>query len=327
MKLQRLQFASFSVFCAIGTTCCGEPTAEGFPDRMLSKKATPTLPSPQKKGKLATFPALTPADLKTRSDDLAKLRDAPTHTTSDYLHFDSPSASDHRLFYYLFTPPAKAVMAGKKVPLIVVLHHAGAESDPAKILSFHPESIGRWLEPEVRKAHPAYVVAPWCGGHHWEGGEWKTITPMLPEPTENARMVTDLIHFLVASRPVDPARIYLVGQSMGGFGVWDLLSRQPELFAAGIPVCGGGDPAQASRLVKTPIWAFHGSGDTIIPVQRTRAMVDAILAIPGNQIRYWEYDGNEHDACSERAFTEPALADWLFMQHRPSSLPNDANQP
>lgn len=325
MKTQSAPLVAFSLFYAFATACHGEVPAEGSASAALSDKSPPARLGSARNRRISRFPVLTPAELKVHSDYLAKLREIPGHTTSEYLHFDPAPESDRHLFYYLFPPPTESVRGGEKVPLIVVLHHAGAETDPAKILSFHSESIGRWLEPVVREAHPAYVVAPWSGGHHWEGGDWKIVTPMLPEPTANARLVLDLIHFLVASRPVDPARIYLVGQSMGGFGVWDLLSRQPGLFAAAIPVCGGGDPAQAPRLASLPIWAFHGSGDTIIPVERTRAMVDAISGIPSNKILYWEYEGNEHDACSERAFTEPNLTDWLFMQKRPAGQPEVAN--
>lgn len=310
------------MLCGITGACLGDLVAnpaERAPDGPAAGSAHD--------GRTSILPVPTPAERKLRAGYLQRLRELPGKTACEFFHFDAPAPSDLHLFYYLFPPLPEAVRDGEKMPLIVVLHHAGAESDPAKILSFHPESIGRWLEPEVRKAHPAYVVAPWSGGHHWEGGEWKTITPMLPEPTANAGMVLDLIHYLIATRAVDPARIYVVGQSMGGFGVWDLLSRQPELFAAGIAVCGGGDPAQAPTLAGIPIRAFHGSGDTIIPVQRTRAMVQAITAIPGNKIRYREYVGLEHDACSERAFTEPALVDWLFRQHRPAGSCGGADPP
>lgn len=125
-----------------------------------------------------------------------------------------------------------------------------------------------------------------------------------------------LIGKLTRELSLDPNRIYLVGQSMGGFGTWDLLARRPDLFAAAIPVCGGGDPAQGPRLKDVPIWTFHGDADTVIPLERTRTMATAIEAAGSCTFRYWEYLGAGHDQCSERAFTEPALVDWLFAQTR-----------
>ncbi|MBT6769502.1 MAG: prolyl oligopeptidase family serine peptidase [Opitutales bacterium] len=49
---------------------------------------------------------------------------------------------------------------------------------------------------------------------------------------------------------MDRKRIYVTGLSMGGFGTWDIIQRQPKVFAAAMPVCGGGDPAFAKKLKK-----------------------------------------------------------------------------
>ena len=39
---------------------------------------------------------------------------------------------------------------------------------------------------------------------------------------------------------VDASKVYLTGNSMGGYGTWSLAMAHPELFAGIIPVCGGG---------------------------------------------------------------------------------------
>ena len=36
----------------------------------------------------------------------------------------------------------------------------------------------------------------------------------------------------------------IAGLSMGGFGTWDALVRHEPIFAAGVPLCGGGDPTK-----------------------------------------------------------------------------------
>lgn len=51
---------------------------------------------------------------------------------------------------------------------------------------------------------------------------------------------------------------------MGGYGVWYLASTYPELFAALVPVCDGGDPDEGCNLKGVPTWAFHGAKDTVI---------------------------------------------------------------
>ena len=55
-----------------------------------------------------------------------------------------------------------------------------------------------------------------------------------------------------------------------------LRQNDPELFAAVMPICGGADVAMAEKLTDLPIRTFHGSTDTTVPPQGTKAMVDAI---------------------------------------------------
>jgi predicted peptidase len=50
----------------------------------------------------------------------------------------------------------------------------------------------------------------------------------------------------IEPREIDhPDRLYITGLSMEGFGTWDAIQRKPELFAAAVPICGGGDVSKA----------------------------------------------------------------------------------
>ena len=82
---------------------------------------------------------------------------------------------------------------------------------------------------------------------------------------------------------------------MGGYGSWDLAERMPERFAALVPICGGGDEAQADRLVGLPIWAWHGDADQAVPVERSRRMIAAIEKA-GGKPKYTELPGVGHDS-------------------------------
>jgi len=95
---------------------------------------------------------------------------------------------------------------------------------------------------------------------------------------------------------------------------WNLITQRPDLFAAAIPLCGGGDPAGANRIGKMPLWVFHGRRDDVIPVTESRKMVSAIQRA-GGRPRYTEYAGVGHDVW-KRAFAEPELVSWLFAQHK-----------
>jgi predicted peptidase len=114
--------------------------------------------------------------------------------------------------------------------------------------------------------------------------------------------------------PVDARRVYVVGQSLGGYGTWDLIARYPDLFAAAIPLCGGGDTKRILSARNVPVWAFHGAKDATVPVARSREMVTALRTI-NSSVRYTEYPNVGHDVWS-RAFAEHDLPEWLFAQRR-----------
>jgi predicted peptidase len=100
---------------------------------------------------------------------------------------------------------------------------------------------------------------------------------------------------------------------MGGFGTWDLLSRHGDMFAAGVPICGGGDPAMAEMLVDVPIYTFLGSVDSIVPVAGTRGMAEALEAAGSSVFTYEELEGMDHgiwETVADRA----DVVKWLFSQ-------------
>ena len=77
-------------------------------------------------------------------------------------------------------------------------------------------------------------------------------------------MAMEIIDDAIARYPVDRNRIYVMGISMGGYAAWELMQRRPELFAAGLPCCGGGDVAQALRLKDIAIWCSNGSSPNAV---------------------------------------------------------------
>jgi len=128
------------------------------------------------------------------------------------------------------------------------------------------------------------------------------------------RAVWLAVHDLLEREPIDPDRVYLTGLSMGGYGAWDLAARHPERFAAVVPVCGGGDPAQADRLRDLPIWVWHGDRDRSVPVEQSRRMVEA-LRRAGSAVRYDELPGVGHGSWKQ-AYGAGGAIDWMFAQRR-----------
>jgi predicted peptidase len=100
---------------------------------------------------------------------------------------------------------------------------------------------------------------------------------------------------------------------MGGYGTWHWATARPDLFAAIIPICGGGEVSMAHRLVDMPIWAFHGEKDDIVPVEATLEMADAVRAA-GGKVKLTIYPDLKHDSWTD-TYSNPVIYDWL-LQHR-----------
>jgi predicted peptidase len=93
--------------------------------------------------------------------------------------------------------------------------------------------------------------------------------------------------------------------------------RMPERFAAVAPICGGGDERGAAKLVGVPIWAWHGGADNIVPVERSRSMIEAIQKA-GGKPEYTELKGVGHNSWGPAYESPDSVVPWMFEQHKKS---------
>jgi predicted peptidase len=214
------------------------------------------------------------------------------------------------LLYRLMKP--EPCEEGKLYPLVVFLHGAGERGKDNEAQLVH--GVAEFARPDNRKKYPCFLVAPQCpAGKSWVDVNWGAAHHTMPtDANEQGRLVLELVEGLPKELPIDRKRIYLTGLSMGGYGTWDLLMRRPELFAAGVPICGGGDEKEAGRIAKIPIWVFHGTLDGAVPVSRSRNMVEALQKAGGHPL-YTEYPDEGH-ASWVPAYRAPAMMRWLFAQ-------------
>jgi predicted peptidase len=123
-----------------------------------------------------------------------------------------------------------------------------------------------------------------------------------------------LINQVKKNFPVDTNRIYITGLSMGGFGTFDAIERYPGMFAAAVPVCGGGDVSKAAEIAQIPIWIFHGAEDAAVNPQYSLDMAEALRkagAHPGLTM----YPETGHFSWIA-AYSDPAMMEWLFRQRK-----------
>jgi predicted peptidase len=239
-------------------------------------------------------------------------------TTADELdRFEAreyTDASGAKLLYRLLKP--KDYDKTKKYPLVLFFHGAGERGNDNKKQLVH--GMRDFASDKIMEQYPCFVVAPQCpSGVQWVDTPWSALSHEMPDkPTQPMRMSIDLVGELEKEFSIDSNRLYVTGLSMGGFGTWDTIQRNPDMFAAAAPICGGGDSRLelVKPIANLPIWAFHGDKDTAVKTQRSRDMIDALKKAGGSP-RYTEYPGIGHNSWSA-TYSNPELYKWMFSQQR-----------
>ena len=212
-------------------------------------------------------------------------------------------AGDAELKYGWLAPLRAS--AGEKYPLVICLHGAGGAVRASAVLA----------RPEMREKYPAFVMVPAADlPFTWAMNDAIRRAGKPAPSAEKLPVLIAAVRALLKTEAIDPARIYITGQSMGGVGSWGAIARHPELFAAAVPVCGAWRTEDAAKMAAVPVWAFHGETDPTVPVQFSRDLTAAITKA-GGTAKYTEYPGVGHDSWT-RACDEPELWPWLFAQRR-----------
>jgi predicted peptidase len=211
---------------------------------------------------------------------------------------------------------------GMKYPVIIVLHGSGERGKDNKLQLQHGGNL--FVNRPMREKYPAYIIFPQCNLSKSWARVHKDRFPLdslgglhfLSEqpPTLPLSLLMQLLDSISNHRSVDKERIYIGGLSMGGMGTFELLWRKPGFFAAGFPICGGGDPGKMRLYKEVPLWIFHGEKDPVVRVANSRRMFNAFKAA-GGSARYSEYPGVVHNSW-DNAFAEPGLMAWLFSKSR-----------
>lgn len=197
--------------------------------------------------------------------------------------------------YWIFLP-ASYKAEGTGSPLLLFLHGAGERGTDGKAVAVHgPPMLLK--TPETRKDWPFLTISPQCKpGYCWS-----------PE------QLLKLLDAVEKQYHVDKSRVYVTGLSMGGFGTWMLLDADAKRFAAAAPVCGGGNPDWAKNMLETPVWAFHGDADGVVPPDGSRKMIDALEKQGSKKAKLTIYPGVGHNSWSA-TYANPELYTW-FLSH------------
>ena len=217
--------------------------------------------------------------------------------------FKTESHSVTDIGYRLFKPTISEAEAGKRFPMIVILHGAGPELDFPDLGQLNHLQSLVFREPKHPEKYPFFLLAPYLP----KGSSFH-----IPNLSNGQEGIVALIGELQKQYPIDPDRITLMGISYGGGEAWEMAARNPDRFAAVAPIAALKiDRAGIEGLIKVPIWAFQSEGDR---PEAQRAAI-ARLTNAGGCCRLTELPGSGHDAWTA-AFREHGLLEWLLAQKR-----------
>ncbi|HET7179520.1 MAG TPA: prolyl oligopeptidase family serine peptidase, partial [Chryseosolibacter sp.] len=202
-------------------------------------------------------------------------------------------------------------------PIVIFLHGIGEKgttsTDPTTLLNsvWKVANVGLPKYIKYGAKYPFLMIAPQLKSSY---GLWP------------ANYVMDVLNYVKKYLRIDERRIYITGLSLGGYGTWTTLGAYPEVFAASVPICSGGNvlsKACAIAAENIPIWAFHGTADDVVSYTVTTKMIDAINACtpkPNPLAKYTLFSGVNHNAW-DKTYKETNALTWMLSFTNGSSTP------
>ena len=175
--------------------------------------------------------------------------------------------------YIVLTPPD--FDEKQEYPTVIFMHGAGTRGDNLEAIYKNPF----FTENNILLSK-AIVYAPLCNQDSW---------------FDMFESIRHFARFVYEQKNTDETRVYLIGASMGGYAVWQMLMSDPQLYAGAIPICGGGMYWNAGRLKDINIWAFHGKKDPVVLCDESVKMVEKINKA-GGSARLTILDECEHNS-------------------------------
>lgn len=194
--------------------------------------------------------------------------------------------------------------ANGKSALVIFLHSSSYRGDDNKsqIRGHAIRNIVNYLE---RNNIKSIVVAPQCDKNHfWNDSDSKT-----------SSAAKQLIDKLIADNTdIDSKRVYILGSSSGGAGVWRMVSDYPDTFAAAMAVASYPRNVYPKNLAKTPFCCVVGTKDNIATVSSVKPTIKEIEKYGGTTNLIVE-KGSDHVATCTNAFSDNNL-NWIFEKQK-----------
>ncbi|WDV56158.1 PHB depolymerase family esterase [Streptomyces coeruleorubidus] len=209
-------------------------------------------------------PVLKAGPFAIRNDDVI------TPVVDDFTAGSFTDSAGFELDFRLYQPAGflRNPQSRTRYPLVVTLHGGGEVADNNMTQLTSNRIAVTFAKPERQRRNPAFVLSPQIPLPRPMDG---------PDGTDwtDAKVQAALIELIDTfvrehARNVDTDRLYLVGLSSGGRGIYSLLAKRPDVFAAALPTAGWGDAATMDRITHIPMWADHSVDDPVVPYREGR---------------------------------------------------------
>jgi len=222
--------------------------------------------------------------------------------------------------YRVYVP--RGYRPGRPTPLFVYLHGYVPSYTKAEWVE-EPASLTRLME-----KHSCLLAVPF--------GRSNTDFQTVGEVD-----VFRVVHEMKRLYTVDPRRVYLVGYSMGGSGMWTLMQHAPGVFAAGVSIGGRTDyyfwkdldrgnvppykrflidnnnPITAvENFLNAAFWIFHGEHDPLVKIGHSTRM-HAALAKAGIESRLTVIPNRMH-WIADTVWREYDIVSWALEHVLPA---------
>lgn len=195
---------------------------------------------------------------------------------------DASGAWDASIPFGLALPKDYVPAGGERHPLVIYLHgDSGNGQNDNRNLT---QQTARFFahQAQTESSYNAFILSPQVPGGNkfvnvsYDQGPYQQA---LGASTDSMSLTEQLIGYLTdpANRgqlgatlginpdDIDTNRLYIVGESMGAYGVWDTLGRGTIEYAGAIAVGGSGPINRLDEIVQTPLWTIHGRNDSTVP--------------------------------------------------------------
>lgn len=267
-------------------------------------------------------------------------------------YFSEVTGSERDYFVYL---PSEFATRDQW-PVLLFLHGNGERGDAKEELDFvlaHGPLYEAWIQ---KRDLPFVIIAPQLPMYdqgelpYIRDRKFEAIPKRLPEgtPARADKFPSDLPMGLPIEDPVghpaegppsgwnlhaeelvgmvdtiidryrgDKDRVYLTGLSYGGFGVWWMASKYPELFAAANPIVGWPHPDLVDSIAaaEVPVWCFAGGRDKNYPPQNFYAGMNKLERLSPAEVRFTVEEDMGHDVWT-RVYAGEDIYRWLLSHSR-----------